>query len=122
MSSTTLDLLISLLRKVWGALRFMPSLLPQVVVGHNGGGLDARPHQKVHQHRLELGLPALEVVTRNQHLAMRGRYLSTDQPADVHGANVDASGIRQVSRPMPVLLAGCAHALFDAHHTACEQI
>ncbi len=37
-------------------------VVAQVVVGHNGGGLNARAYQEVHQHTLHLGLAALEVV------------------------------------------------------------
>ena len=43
-------------------------IVAQVIVGHDGCGLDTSAHQEVHQHRLELGLPALKVITSNQYL------------------------------------------------------
>lgn len=50
-------------------------VVAQVVVGDDGGGLDAGAHQEVHQHRLHLGLTALEVVAafRRAETEIRGR-------------------------------------------------
>jgi len=87
MSSTTLLLLISLLRKVWGR-QVHAVVVAQVVVADDSGGLDARTHQEVHQHALHLGLPRLEVVPADHHLLLDGQ-LQQARHKGVLGSAVD---------------------------------
>jgi hypothetical protein len=73
-------------------------VVAQVVVADDGGGLEAGAHQEVHQHALHLGLPALEVVTANEHVVLH--------------SHVDAAGHKGI-------LWGAVdegHALLDAGH------
>lgn len=55
-----------------GSRQVLSVVVAQVVVGHNGSGLETSTDQEVNQHRLHLGLAALEVIATNVDVVLLG--------------------------------------------------
>lgn len=66
--------------------KVVPVIVAQVVVRDDRGGLDAGTYQEVNNHRLHLGLPGLEVVSRDQRLVLDGQVHKAGDKGVLGGA------------------------------------